>query len=131
MSLWRVLRSVIGSYRSQWRVSGRRKEQRAECTLLSRRTVCKSDASLSTSYKGRTAPRVHSCALARVQLPPRTRDDRDKSNFVSADPAASKSAPIFSPESFPPSLFSRDSPRGANQDTERGIKGDSRVQLSF
>jgi len=104
MSLWCALRSAIGSYRSfsQWRVSGRRKEQRRglECTLLSK-TVCKSDASsideaTEAQRKDRSSCSFHS-TVPRVQLSARICDDQDKSNFVSAAQAR-KSAPIFSLE---------------------------------
>lgn len=110
------------------RVRPSKRAVRVECTLLSRRTVCKSDASLSTSHKESTAPRVHSCALARVvQLSTRTRDDRDKSNFVSAVPELQNPLQFSLPNILPVLSFTRDSPsrcesRHRTRD-KRGILG--------
>lgn len=140
MSLWRALRSAIGSYRSfsQWRVSGRRKEQRRglECTLLSK-TVCKSDASIDEATeaqrKDRSSCSFFNCTVPRVQLSARICDDQDKSNFVSAAQAW-KSAPIFSLEIllssclryfFPTSFSRKDSSLEVRIEKERGIKDET------
>lgn len=84
------------------------------------------------SHKGRTALRLHSSTVLRVQLSARICDDQDKSNFVSATQAR-KSAPIFSLEvllspcllRFFPTSFSLKTLLEVRIETERGIKDET------
>lgn len=126
-------------------MSGHRKEQRRdlECTLPSSYLqIWRERPERRATKEGPLV--VFILQLPRAQLSARIRDDRDKSNFVSAVQAR-KSAPIFpleillSPSPSPPPLaptsFSREDSRGANRDVERGMKdettGRSSVSLSL
>lgn len=97
------------------------------------RTVCKSDASARSDEPQRKGPLfVFILQLPRAQLSARIRDDRDKSNFVSAVQAEenpfqfsllkSSFLHAFSTSLTPTSFSRKDSPRGANRD---GIKDET------
>jgi len=100
MSLWRVLRSTIGSYRlfTMARVRPSKGATSWPRMLLSN---C---LQIWRDYSERRATKkgplfVSILELPRAQLSARIRDDRDKSNFVSVVQAR-KSAPIFPLEIF-------------------------------
>lgn len=113
---------------SQWRVSGRRKEQHAR---FFRGELFANLTRVSLSLDELQREDRSSCPILvpsrECSCPHWTRDDRDKSNFVSAVP---ENPLQFSLPNFPSFFFStRLSPqRGANQDTgARDKRRDSRV----